>query len=267
MSLNATLRRSALVFSLALLVASCKPREPRTTAAAPSPWHVSRGERFKTGKVAYDEYFSSVFELQSELANVPDDRKAARSTLLQTLGLPPTASPERLIEALDQRSRGLRQAGGRIVVNNTTAQVEKGSADDKSLAQGLSSCLLGEVQIMTRMQKMPERVESLLQIAEALAGSIDSDFGASERGEVEGELEASRSALRALINASKTAANTSTSYVEELIVAATDAKPTEPPNSPPTAPSKPKSSGVSKPKSSGAGPAKPPAKPEDDFNP
>jgi hypothetical protein len=272
-----TLRRVALAGAFIALLGACQPRRPIGSPNA----HVAQGELYKPGLVAYDEFFASVYSLQVEVAGVGDDRRAARSSLTQSLGLLPNVPPERVVEALRERATEVKKHNVRIAVNGTSATAEGKSAQEaRPLAQALTSCLAGERSIADRMGKIPERSEALSQHISSLDASVDADFPSSQRSQVKSELVAARGVLAQLAQQSRTLGRASDQYIEDLTRAATlgahGAAPS--PTSKPPAPKKqaPKPAGDA-PKPAGdappppdatAPPPPPPKKPAgDDFNP
>jgi hypothetical protein len=264
MSQLASLCSAALPLAAVLATPACKPARP---VGSPNG-RVARGELYKPGLVAYDEFFISVHEVQVEMAGVADDRKAARSALTQVLGLLPNAQTDRVLQVIKERAAELRKAGGRFVVSGESAHAEKGSGDDRSVAQGLSSCLAGERSIADRMSGMPERTDAMLQLSTTLDGSVDVDFPVAQRAQVKNELAVARQVLRSNAELARGNARTSEHFIEELVLAATGSKPTASSPAAPAATSHKPGAPGHKPRA--APPSGQPGtgqKPPDDFNP
>ena len=269
-----SLRCIALVVPL-LLASACLPpagAAPSSTAATA----VGRGELYRTGKVAYDELFSTVHDLQVEVAGVTDDRRAARSGLSQALGLLPTSPPERVVESLRQHATDLKRAGATITTTPTTAAAEgKASPEAKAIAQGLSSCLAGERQVAERLRKIPERAEAMLTLHKTLTSAVDNEFPLARQSEVKGELAAAGAAFTSMKDEAPRLVTASEKYVEDLRAAAgSTATGAATSGSMPTKAKKPSGTGSTAPPpqlpGTPATPPPPPAPkppPKDDFNP
>jgi hypothetical protein len=263
------LRRCILVSSLALAAAACTP------AGSPQNTTVGRGELYRTGKVPYDELFSSVHDLQVEVASVDDDLRASRSSLAQSVGLLPTAPPDRVLEMLRSRAGELKAKGATLSTTATTAAAEgKPTAESRTIAQGLGACLLAEKGIVDRMRKVPERADALLSVQTTLIGSVENEFPLVRAREVKRELEAARAVLGKLKEDAPKLQATTEKYADDLRAAAGGVTSTGAAAASP-APAKPKKpGGTAPPPSTGAPPpatpppAQPPTtKPADDFNP
>ena len=260
------LRRFVLVSSLAL-AAACTP------ANGPQNTSVGRGELYRTGKVPYDELFSSVHDLQVEVASVDDDWRAARSSLAQSVGLLPTAPPDRVLEMLRSRAGELKGKGATLSTTATTATADgKATSESRTIAQGLGACLLAERGIIDRMRNVPERADALLSVQTTLIGSVETEFPMIRAREVKRELEAARAVLGKLKEDAPRLGATSEKYVDDLRAATGGATTAggAPTATPPVGKPK-KPTGTAPPPSTGTPPSTPPppppTKPADDFNP
>ena len=215
---------------LAALLAGCAgllspPPPSRGAPASAASGYLARGELYKPGLVVYDEFFSSVHDLQVEFAGLPDDRRAARSSLTQTLGLLPTAPTERVLERVRERGVDLGRTGGRFVLapgaSSTIVVDGKASPDDRTLAQAMSGCVAAERAIAERARRLPTRAEALLGLPATLEASVEGDFTQPKRGQVKAEIAAARQALADLEAAAAAASRESDRFADDVVTAAT----------------------------------------------
>ena len=207
----------ALAGLCALSLLACLPPSQAGSSSA----HVEQGELYRPGKSPYDEYFVAVHDLQLEMAALPDDRRAARATLIQALGLLPTASAERVLNAFKERANDVRRAGGHFVINGTMATTEGNVPEGTStLTQGVSSCLGSERQLAERMTQMPDRADAVAAREGALETSVDSDFAAPSRPQVTSELQASKRVLQQIDENARAQSKSSRQLIDDLTKAA-----------------------------------------------
>lgn len=212
------------------LAGGCMSRPPAARAATgpgeAARTSVGRGDRFRVGLVAFDQFFSSLFDLQVELTGVADDRRIARSALTHALGVQPTASERHVLGMLRERVEEAQKAGVRLAAQGGEIRAEgKASADDKALAAALSACVAAERQTAERLDQIPERSESLRQILAVLDGSVGSDLPASRQREVRAELGAARQALASLPVEARSASRDIRSFLDEIFLISTGHKP------------------------------------------
>ena len=220
----------ALAFALpALLPLEACYQGPKASSAAPSlsaPTHVARGELFSTGLVVYDQYFESVHDLQVEAANLPDDRRASRSSITQALNLLPTASSEQILAQLRTRVAELKAQGIRLIAQGP-GFVAVGKApltEAKQLAQTLSLTVSSERGLDERVAELPGRATSLSLLSANLEPSLDKDFkDPARRREVSAELDAAKSALSGLAEEATTSGKKR--FVDDLYLEVTGARP------------------------------------------
>lgn len=273
--------RHALL-SLVLALSACIP-QPQQQGAFSQPnarTHVERGVRYETGKPTYDELFSQVHRLHSEIASVDDDRRAARQGLATELGLLPATAPVDILRVLQERAATLKKKGVAISVAGTSA---KSSGDGASLAQALSTTLSSERAILDSLKKVPDRATAVIGMASSLESSVDRDIDPSKRAEVKEEIAAARKLMDKLRDRAREQTDTSERFTGDLVKAATGASagPSAAPAKPgatakpaATTSGKPAATSTAAPPPTGTPPANPPAtaappppKPPDDFNP
>jgi hypothetical protein len=209
-----------------LPLAACYQPPGATPAAAAPRTHVGRGELFATGLVVYDQYFESVHGMQVEAANLPDDRRASRSSLTQALNLLPTASVEQILSQLRGRVSDLKTQGIKLVTQGP-GFVVVGKApmpEAKQLAQTLSLTVSSERSLDERIAELPGRATSLSLLSANLETSVEKDFkDLTLRREVTAELAAAKAALTAI--SEEATASGKNRLVDDLYVEVTGARP------------------------------------------
>ncbi len=248
----------ALLLSMALATAGC---------VSTGSTHVSRGEQYQPGLIAYDEFFKLLHELQIEVHGVDDDRRAARSGLTQAVGLLPDAPTDRILDLLRQKVTEARSKGASFVVQGDSIKAT-GSAEAQTLATQAGQCVVGERKIAESMKQVAPRASSLGAMANTLVGTVDRDFTMLRAKEVRRELDDARYVLTRMRDASPRISAASQKLSDDVVAifaaGGSAAKP------PPASTAKPPPASTAKPPAQPpptAAPPKPPPKGPDDFNP
>lgn len=217
----------AAVLLVSLLpLGACYHGPAPSAASPPAGTHVARGELFTTGLVVYDQYFESVHDLQVEAANLPDDRRASRSTITQAFNLLPTASTEQILTQVRSRIADLKAQGARLVAQGPgfVAAGKPPLTEARQLAQTLSAAASSERGLDERVAELPGRATSLALLSANLESSLDRDFkDPALRRAVSAELAAAKEALSAL--AAEATAAGKKRFVDDLYVEVTGARP------------------------------------------
>ncbi len=189
--------RFFVALTLAASLAGCRPSP---AASAADATHVGRAQLYRTGQAAYDRYFEAVYELQAEVARVPEERRAARAELAHALGLLPDAAAPRVVEAMHERAIEVGKGGAWFRVEGDRAVTEGVAPETSSRAVGraLDECLRSEAAAVERLRKVPGRARALWDVTRRVEAGLDADFFGFKRKEVKREVAAVRRALRTL---------------------------------------------------------------------
>lgn len=271
------MKRSSLLLAL-LLAATTVGAGCNLRTSGAGNTRVARGELYKPGVAAYDEFFANVHTLQVE-AKATDDG-VARQDSERALGLVPNTAADRTLEVLRERVQELKRAGAAFSVAGNVVTGSGGTGEAGRLATGASSSIAAHRATVQKTLKLPERADALLAREATLEANVEREvLPLSRAKQVKEELLAAKDVLGKLREESGARAKATDRYADDVAAAFTAQVSAPPPVASTT--SKPKGGTPPRPVGTGTPPAgttapppattpstppPPPPKP-DDFNP
>jgi hypothetical protein len=196
-----------LLFSL-LMVACVKKAQVGET-------HVARGEMYRTGQVAFDEFFEDVNVLQKETKTIKEEETKALGNVAKVLGLN-EPSAQTVFVAVKERARklaeskkgkafmalegiddhGRPQPGKQVTVTATGPYGQTAPKEVKELAAALDQAAKAEGQLAERTFPMADKAKRRSTEAARLRAQVDAEFTSkAKREEVEREIDAAAKVL------------------------------------------------------------------------
>jgi hypothetical protein len=177
--------------------------------------HVGRGEPFRTGQMAFDEFFEDVNTLQRDTKSIKPDEAKALGRIGTVLGLSqPSVQTvfvgvkERVrtfaeakkgkaffvLEGIDDHGRPL--PGKQITVTASGPRGRAAAKDAQDFAAALDEAAKGVGQLADKTYPMAEKARHRISEADRLRAQIDSEFSSNnKRQEVEREIDAAKKVL------------------------------------------------------------------------
>ena len=279
------MKRAAFVLAIALAVGGCDLFGSSTK--------VAHGQRYQSDDARFDPYFDSVHQQQVAAAGWPDEKKAARKPLIDTLTLPPNATDDAIVTATRTRAK----SGGKLDL--ASAHVTPVGTGDPPLFAAVEESVRLELDRARKRRAAASQLEELAKKGEENKRTADREYenrGAEkadqkksdQKMELRRELGAAVTAMRDLADEANRDAQSGQDFLEDIgdaIEGQPKTRPSKPlPQASPSPPmgaaplpaeakpskpakaSKPSSAPASKPAS--AAPADKPKPPPDDvFNP
>jgi hypothetical protein len=199
----------ALCVAFALTSVACVKR------AEVGETHVGRGELFRTGQVAFDEFFEDVNALQKDAKTIKGEQTRALANVGKLMNLS-DPSVQTVFVAAKERARKLAEAkkgkaflvldgiddhgrvqpGKQVTVTATGARGQTAPKDAQELAAALDEAAKGEGQIAEKTFPMAEKAKRRTGEADRLRAQVDAEFSSKgKREEVERELDSAKKAL------------------------------------------------------------------------
>jgi hypothetical protein len=198
-----------LLLALALLSSACVKK------AQVGGTHVGRGELFRTGTVAFDEFFEDVNALQKETKAINEEQTKALARIGTLLSLSDpkagtvfVAVKEKArafaeakktkvffkVEGVDDQGRP--QPGKQVTVTAAGGRGQPVPKDAQDLVAALDEASKAEGQIAERFLPLTDKAKRRTSEAEKLRAQVDAEFSsAAKREEVERELDEAKKVL------------------------------------------------------------------------
>ena len=217
------------VFAFAVVTAACVKQQQVAET------HVSRGELFRTGNVAFDEFFEDVNALQKDTKTIKEEEGKAVAGVGKLLNLSsPTAASvfvaakekaRQLAESKKNKAflklegiddQGRPQPGKQITV---TAFALKGlpvNKDAQDLAAALDGASKAEGQLSERVFPLADKAKRRTSEADKLRALVETEFSSSnKRAEVERELDDAKKALADIAKLTEEASASASGFLRD----------------------------------------------------
>jgi hypothetical protein len=268
---------------------------------SPGPSMVGQGTKYQSGDPNFDQFFTSLYDLQIEMSKAPAQEKEIRQDIAKLTKSDPDASATLLGKKVEKKAKELAEAGTGLALEveglegegapsvKIVVEGKELSGDDKSYVDDVEKAAKAEAKLLGRMRDITRELEQMRATSVALDQQVDASFrkgGPSKKAEVRKNLEDARTlmplmaaraqetsdAAKAALKKLSEAMNTKGAYKKE------EAPPPPPPEeeTTPEEPGKPKppaGSGTKPPAGSGtkpptgSGTKPPPPPPPPDFEP
>jgi hypothetical protein len=220
----------ALCLAFALASAACVKR------AQVGETHVGRGELFRTGQVAFDEFFEDVNVLQRDTKTIKGDQSKALASIGKLMSLS-DPSAKTVFVAVKERARklaeskkgkaflvldgiddhGRTQPGKQVTVIASAGRGQAAPKDAQELAAALDEAAKGEGQIAEKTFPMAEKAKRRTNEADRLRAQVDAEFSSkSKREEVERELDSAKRVLAEIAVKSDEAATSAAGFLHDM---------------------------------------------------
>ena len=214
--------RTAAALALAILVCAVAPACDLFVGSS----KVAHGQRYQSEDARFDPYFDSVHQQQVAAAAWPDEKKAARRPLINTLALTPDATDAAIVSAT--RARAKKPGGGSGKLDVATAHVTPvGGAGDGPLFAAVEESVRLELDRARKSRATSDKLEEMAKHGEELRKTADHEYenrGAEKadekksdkRNEIRRELGGAISALRDLARDANRSARDAQDFLEDL---------------------------------------------------
>ncbi len=178
--------------ALALAATGC-------VSSAKDDTKIGRGESFTSGDAKYDEFFQSVLDVQSKVADA-DGETSLKKTLAEGVGAKPSASLDDLFAAAKTRAQAMKTTGGSIYVEIIPeAKLFKkggGKSDSDPFTKALEKTVRDGVARSDEFNGIGTQIHELENKREDLESGVDTAFpDAKRKDEVTKELAAAKDVL------------------------------------------------------------------------
>jgi hypothetical protein len=184
---------------------------------------VGQGQLYMSGEARYDAFFRDVHAIQVWVAEWPDDRKATRRPLLDTLELTSDAADVTIVQATHERIVPLKKDGGstrlEVSVDEAHMSATGGAKVDETFFHAIEETASSELVRAKKLNSMTPKIDELVNVGRSLEPHVQETFqkqGPGKVAEVKQELGSAISVLHTTTGKARRSTRECDDFVADL---------------------------------------------------